>query len=104
MQNKQCKECNLYNSLGCPYAGSDWKENEKCDEFRPLEKDNKNDKDLRTMRVTFTDGTVYSCHIRDYWTCCYENIPYLFVEEWYADGHRREVNIAFDKIQMFMIE
>lgn len=36
MENKQCKKCNLYNSLGCPYAGCDWKENEECDEFRPL--------------------------------------------------------------------
>jgi len=38
MENKQCKECSLYNSLGCPYAGyDDWEENEECDEFRPLE-------------------------------------------------------------------
>lgn len=39
MENKQCKECNLYNSLGCPYAGYDWKEVKDCDEFRPLEHD-----------------------------------------------------------------
>lgn len=33
MENKQCKSCKLYNSLGCPYSGCDWEENEECDEF-----------------------------------------------------------------------
>lgn len=59
---------------------------------------------IKTMRVTFTDGTFYSCHTSDYQTFRCEDIPYLFVEEWYADNHRREVNIALDKIKMFTIE
>lgn len=60
--------------------------------------------EIRTIRVTFTDETIYSCHISNYFTCQYENVSYLYIEEWYADGHRREVNIALDKIKMFMIE
>lgn len=59
---------------------------------------------LKTMRVTFTDETFYNCHITGHWTSYWNNIPYLCAEEWYADGHRREVNIAFDKIKMFTIE
>lgn len=43
MRNKQCKECKLYNSLGCPYAGCDWKENEERDEF--IEEDYEEDDD-----------------------------------------------------------
>lgn len=39
MRNKQCKECDWYNSLACPYAGSDWKEGEECDEYRPAVKE-----------------------------------------------------------------
>ena len=33
MNNKQCKNCKLYNSLGCPYINCDWEENEECDEY-----------------------------------------------------------------------
>lgn len=36
-KNKHCKNCNLYNSLGCPYRGWEWGTNKECDEYRPTE-------------------------------------------------------------------
>lgn len=63
-----------------------------------------NKEDLQTIRVTFNDGTIYSCHISRYRIICYDNITCLFAEEWYADGRKRELNIPLDKIKMFTIE
>ena len=50
MENKQCKSCKLYNSLGCPYSGCDWEENEECDEFIKEEEMN-NEKELKTLNA-----------------------------------------------------
>ena len=52
MENKQCYKCELYNSLGCPYAGLDWQEDEKCDEFREATGQKLDKANLRQLKMS----------------------------------------------------
>ena len=52
MKNKQCPKCELYNSLGCPYSGSDWEEGDVCDEFRKVVVPKLDRANLRQLRMT----------------------------------------------------
>lgn len=56
--------------------------------------------EIKTLRVIFVDGEIYSCHI----TSWNETDRYLIVTEWYAKGCKRDVYITLDKIKYFSVE